>query len=137
MLVFSLAIVFGIFPACDKEDKTTAPQITTTIVGTYSLTNVSGGLQGADVNFSKGEIQWSFDTVASTLMVNNTIDTSDARQSYSDLPTGTYSFQFQTQNAQSVLFVDSTKRGPVTFTSIGFNLDDGIAADGFLIKFEK
>lgn len=136
ILIFALALVFGLFTSCDKEDKNESQQ-SNTVVGSYSLMNVSGGLMGANVNFTKGEIQWSFNTTSNILTVNNSIDTTDSRYSFSDLPSGTYTYQFQTQNSQQVLFVGGTERGPIAFTSNGWNLDDGIPVDGFLIKFEK
>ncbi len=138
ILISSLVVLcLGSIICCKKEDKTKAPLPTpTALAGTYSLINVSGGLQGADVDFTKGEVQWTFDTVANSLTVNNTIDSADSRYPYSDLPSGTYAYQLQIQPTQRVLSIDGSGRGPITFTGNGWTLDDGIAVDGFLIKFE-
>ena len=63
ILIFALALVSGLFTSCDKEDENESQQ-SNTMVGSYSLMNVSGGLLGANVNFTKGEIQWSFNAIS-------------------------------------------------------------------------
>ncbi len=138
ILIFALALTCGVLASCKKEDKTKAPEVVpTSVTGAYSLKNVSGGLLGANVNFTEEEVKWSFDATTDTLWVKNSVDSTDARYSYSYLPSGTYNFEFQTQGTQQLLFIDNTKRGAVTLTANGWTLDEGIAADGLLLTFEK
>lgn len=136
VVISIISLIAMLFSSCKKEDDS-EPAIIFKLSGKYSLTNVSGGLQEANVSFSKSEIQWAFDTINNIVTVVNGIHGADSRHPYSDLPTGSYSFTLQPQSPNKLLFIKGRRRGPITFSTTGFILDGAVAVDGFYLTFER
>jgi len=101
------------------------------------MTRVSGGLAGIDYNYNQGEVIWTFQGTNATLVVANNLDSTDIRNDYTKIETGTYSYTTSTSNGTKTLFVDGVAIGEFSFVNNKMLLDDGVAADGFLTEFER
>ena len=131
ILIFSLCLCFN----C-STDEINAPFQTSNIDGEWELTNVTGGLQGVDINYSPGEVKWDFDTSTSTLTVTNLIISTCPEDIYSGHDTGVYNFNIVSANGIDTLYIDSVERGVITISNNMLQIDDGLATDGFLTTFQ-
>ncbi|MEQ6124453.1 hypothetical protein AAON49_09650 [Pseudotenacibaculum sp. MALMAid0570] len=108
-----------------------------TINGTWNLRNVSGGLQGINIDYNHGLVKWTFDLQNNLLTVENNITTTGPQDIYAGLDSGTYNFEIEENNQLQTLYVNGVKQGDVYIDGFILKLDDGIAADGFLKEFER
>lgn len=135
-----LLLTLGTFTACKKEVNHTTKNDTpkSTIDGTWNLMRIHGGIMGANETHATGEIEWTFDTQASTLTVINTVGSS----TYYYLPSGTYSFQQITGPTETYLVIDANELGQLTFTGNQLLIDEnkkssGEGACGFYLTLER
>lgn len=109
----------------------------------WHLTNVSGGIEGVDIDFEMDTVIWVFsvDFVGSgTLQVENNNTASDLEDG---LDTGVYSVSIPVYDGQSILFVNGDEfAGVLTPTEedlvINQNIkSNGTGSDGFIYTFKR
>jgi len=133
----SLLIIFSLvfFTNCSNDDDSNQ---TETLNGIWNLKNVSGGLQGININYSPGDVEWNFDLDTNTLTVKNNIITTGPEDIYAGLDSGTYDIQVEQNGETETLFINNTERGVVILLNTNnLKIDDGLAADGFITEFER
>lgn len=130
-LLFTLSIL-GI-SCCNDDDDNSETQA---IAGEWNLKHVQGGIAGVNDTYDDGVIVWAFSDNGATLVVENN-NTEDVI--YDGLESGTYSCSYLTTNGTTVsLIVDETiGLGFVTIDGTTMTLDENVAADGFLLTFER
>ena len=131
-LLFFLSI-FGI-SCCNDDDDTTAE--TQPIAGEWNLKHAQGGLAGVNDTYEDGIIVWTFSDDGTTLVVENN-NTEDAI--YDGLESGTYACTYlSTDGTTTSLIIDETlDLGILTINGSTMTLDENVAADGFLLTFER
>ena len=105
--------------------------------GSWSLVNVSGGLAGVDDDFEINLITWDFshDDLKLTITNNNT-----AIVIYDGLPSGIYDYEIlSTTDDDEYLVVHNfgVNYKIITLSTSQFILDEGVAADGFLLQLSR
>ena len=101
------------------------------------MKNVSGGLQGINIDYSLGEVKWTFNPSNSTLIVENIIDSTGPKDIYAGHNSGTYNYEIRQDGEINTLFIDDVKRGVIILIDSELKIDDGLAADGFIAEFER
>jgi hypothetical protein len=129
-----VVLVITVF-ACKKSIDTPSNEIT--LKGNWNMKNVSGGLIGLNLDYNPGEVIWIFNITTNKLSVTNNIISTGPKSIYARYQTGTYDYYTTTLNSIEQLYVDNTLLGVMTIGINTLNLDDGVAADGFLTVFEK
>ena len=129
---FFVLVLFSF--SCNSDDD--AQQNTdSALQGTWSLVNVSGGLAGVNDDFEIGTITWNFNEDNLELTVTNTNTTTVI---YDGFPSGTYDYELLTPTEESAsVTINSFEYRITTLTSSLLLLDEGVAADGFLLTFRK
>jgi len=129
-ILVSVLILFS----CNSDDD--APQNTApTISGTWSLVNVYGGFAGVDDDFENGTIKWNFNQDNLELTITNT---NNADVIYDGFSSGTYDYQILTTTGEDAkVVVNSFSYDISVLTNTQLVLDEGIAADGFLLTFSR
>jgi hypothetical protein len=132
-LLIILSLVF--FTNCNNDDDSNQ---TETLSGIWNLKNVSGGLQGINMDYNQGEVEWNFNLDTNTLTVENNIITTGPEDIYAGLDSGTYNFQVEQNGETETLFINNSERGVIILlSSTNLKIDDGLAADGFITEFER
>ncbi|HET8810467.1 MAG TPA: hypothetical protein VFM65_09420 [Flavobacteriaceae bacterium] len=122
-----LVLFFGCFAGCDNSDNDIDDP---TIYGSWNLMNISGGFAGVDNDFERGTIIWTFDGNSSELVVEN----NNTEEVIDGLDSGTYMFSI---SGSDTLFVEGGRFGVYTVSKTQLIIDQGVASDGFLLKFER
>lgn len=106
-----------------------------TLNGSWSLVNVYGGFAGVDDDFETGLITWTFNSSNSEVTVTNT-NTTDVI--YDGFPSGTYDYELLIPTDEdSSVKINTFSYRITTLTSTQLVLDEGVAADGFLLTFSR
>lgn len=132
-LFYFLVLILFTF-SCNSDDDA-QQNIDSALQGTWSLVNVSGGLAGVNDDFEIGTITWNFNEDNLELTVTNTNTTTVI---YDGFPSGTYDYELLTPTEESAsVTINSFEYRITTLTSSLLLLDEGVAADGFLLTFRK
>jgi hypothetical protein len=133
--IFLLVLLMapGFLISCSSDDDNVKQEASLT--GVWHLKNVRGGLLGIDIDYSLGEVRWDFNT--NTLVVVNNIITTGPEDIYAGLDSGTYNFEVVESGGVQTLFINDTERGVITVTDTVLQIDDGLAADGFVTEFVR
>lgn len=132
-LLMILSLVF--FTNCNNNDDSNK---TETLNGIWNLKNVFGGLQGTNIDYSPGEVQWNFNMEYNTLIIENNIISTGPEDIYAGLDSGTYNIRIEQNGDTDTLFINDTKRGVIILLNTSnLKIDDGLAADGFVTEFER
>ncbi|WP_438963192.1 hypothetical protein [Nonlabens sp.] len=134
-LIFLLCFAFLIFASCNSDDDQT--NSTTTINGTWHLKNVRGGFVGINIDYSRGEVIYDFNLSNNTVDITNNILTTGPQDIYAGLDSGTYPIRIEQNGNTETLFIDHIDKGTIDLQGSILYLDDNIAADGFLMEFER
>lgn len=119
--------------SCTSDDDNQNTEAT--LNGSWHLVNVSGGLVGVNDDFDTGLITWIFNENNLELTVINT-NTTDVI--FDGLASGTYNYQPLTTTGENTdIVVDFFSFRITTLTTVQLILDEGIAADGFLLTFSR
>ena len=142
LFIFSFLLVVP-FVGC-KVKKDSANKATATnnspLKGTWYLTHSSGGFAGTKEHIPHGEVQWTFMTEDSTVVVENNF--SGKPMTYTVIKSGTYGYSVLNKNDQSYLFVNDKELGAFRIEKERLVIDEnkiswGSAADRFLLQFER
>jgi len=128
--VFVLAL-FSV--SCNNNDDS-MENTDTTLAGSWSLVNASGGFAGVNDDFEVGLITWDFNHNNLELTVTNA---NTANVIFDGLPSGTYNYVFTTTGEDVSLVINSIRYDLTTLSSSELVLDEGVAADGFLLTFSR
>ncbi len=132
----ALLFFVSLFTACTKNDEAQLP-LDEALLGNWNLKKVYGGLQGINIDYSQGEVIWTFNFQTNEITVVNNITTNGPEDIHAGLDSGTYSFNIQ-QNGQLIsLFIEGIKKGDLLIEDDKLSIDDGLAADGFVSVFVK
>lgn len=134
ILALYILIGFGLLTSCKNDDVSTHEE---TISGIWNLKNVSGGLQGINIDYNEGEVQWNFNPSNKTLIVENNIITTGPEDIYAGLDSGTYNYEIQQDAETQTLFINDVQRGIIILLNDNLKIDDGLATDGFITEFER
>jgi len=128
-----LSLVF--FTNCNQDNDSNRIE---TISGIWNLKNVSGGLQGINIDYNPGEVEWHFNLDTNILTVENNSIAAGLKDIYAGLDSGTYSIKVEQNGETKTLFINNTELGVLIFTSTtNLKIDEGLAADGFIKEFER
>ena len=120
--------------SCNNNDDS-IENTDTTLEGSWSLVNASGGFAGVNDDFEVGLITWNFNQDNLELTVTNA---NTANVIFDGLHSGTYNYVFLTTTGEDVsLVINSISYDLTTLSSSELELDEGVAADGFLLTFSK
>lgn len=133
LLVLCLSVLlFAV--SCNDHDETITQD---SLEGIWHLNNVSGGIQGIDLDYDQGDVVWNFTMAESSVKVESTILTNGPKSIYQGLISGTYAIGFEEQDATRTMLIDGIKFRILEIQSTTLILDDGVAADGFVRRFVK
>ncbi len=138
IITFLLLFTSALFIGCNNDDDASKTE-TNSIEGTWNLKNVSGGLLGVILDYSPGDVTWTFDESNGTLVVVNSFDVTapDLQSTFSGLETGTYSFAIIPNGSSQYLSIDGNEGLLLTIAADTFTLGDGGIADGLTTVFEQ
>lgn len=131
LLIYLLFVGFGLSTSCESDDNDLPQE--KTIIGTWNLINVRGGLASISKNYANGDVKWTFNQTDSTLSVQNKIGNDDAFM----LLSGLYTFAIEQHGKTQVLFANN-KDYRMVILSMDNNLiisDD--MNDGFTAEFKR
>jgi hypothetical protein len=135
ILIFAV-ITSIFFTDCNKDDSCNCIE-SHPIVGTWNLINVNGGLIGIDIDYTIGEVKWTFDDGSQELTIENNILTTGPEDIYAGLDSGIYNYEIQEIGDTEKLFIDGNERGTILIMDNSLIIDDGVALDGFFSVFES
>ncbi|MBV7270127.1 hypothetical protein [Winogradskyella luteola] len=130
---FYILILILVTLSCNNDDDAQQNN-DPTLNGSWSLVNVSGRLMGLDDDYDAGLITWTFNTETSQVIVSNL---NVEFVVFDGLATGTYDYVLDSTNDIQTLTVENLTLDITTFENLQLILDEGIAADGFLLTFNK
>ena len=131
ILTFTLLML-----SCNTDDNS-QQNAEPTIGGQWNLVNVIGGLAGVDDDFEVGLIIWDFneDNLELTVTNNNT-----ANVIYDGLSSGTYDYEVLSTTGEAAYLVIHNfgiNHEIITLNASQLVLEEGVAADGFLLTFSR
>lgn len=137
--ILILLASFFITMSCSVDDK--SDDISNeNIISLWHLVNTTGGISGANDQFSLGIVIWTFDEENGTLTIEN--NNSDGAKEDS-LDSGTYNYSITETDTTSFIIVDGIEMGELSFTSNNFfeinqnETSTGPAADGYIYTFQR
>jgi len=117
--------------SCNSDDDG-AQNNEPTLHGQWSLINVSGGFAGIDDDYESDIIIWDFNQDTQEITVTNT---NIELIIYDGLPSGVYDYDVITTQDTSTITIEGIDFEITTLTNSQLILDQGVAADGFLLRF--
>ncbi|REG89226.1 hypothetical protein [Winogradskyella sediminis] len=117
-----------------KSDDDADQNLNPTLIGSWSLVNVSGGFAGVDDDFNDGVILWNFTNNPSEITITNTNTTEVVHSGY---PSGTYSYEIETTPNDTIVVIENTDLRIISLTTNQLILDEGMVSDGFQYTFNK
>ncbi|WP_417876116.1 hypothetical protein [Winogradskyella sediminis] len=117
-----------------KSDDDADQNLNPTLIGSWSLVNVSGGFAGVDDDFNDGVILWNFTNNPSEITITNTNTTEVVHSGY---PSGTYSYEIETTPNDTIVVIENTDLRIISLTTNQLILDEGVVSDGFQYTFNK
>lgn len=135
MKTYSYILVLILLTFSCNNDDDVQQNTDPTLNGPWSLVNVSGGLIGVNDDFELGLITWNFNIETSEVTISN----SNAEPVIFDgLASGIYNYEvLSTTGEVSYVVINSFNYAITTLSSSQLILDEGVAADGFLLKFSR
>lgn len=100
--------------------------------GTWNLKNVHGGLGSVNIDYSRGDVRWSFNEADSTLTVIN----NNGNDNSFMLHNGTYEYNIEQNDEFQILFVDSDYRMVIFSMDKTLVISDDMN-DGFTAEFNR
>ena len=117
-----------------KSDDDADQNLNPTLIGSWSLVNVSGGFAGVDDDFNDGVILWNFTNNPSEITITNTNTTEVVHSGY---PSGAYSYEIETTPNDTIVVIENTDLRIISLTTNQLILDEGVVSDGFQYTFNK
>ena len=105
------------------------------IQNSWMLKNVTGGLQGLQLDYSGEEVNWTFYD-NNTVKIDNYTSSNTQFFTYVGFVTGTYPYEIKMENNQKILYINHLKQGMISIKDEQLLIDDEFAADGILKTFQ-
>lgn len=137
-LIVFIFSCFTLVNCCNDEDNSTqeTPQ-NHAIHGSWNLTNVSGGFVGIDIDYTLGEVIYTFNDTNQQLHIENNILTTGPEDIYAGLDSGTYTYEIENNGETEMLYINQTLKGTILIFENTLSIDEDISADGFLYTFNR
>ncbi|TMM55932.1 hypothetical protein FEE95_14895 [Maribacter algarum] len=136
LLPFVVVLLFG--SSCDDSNDSNDTISEDPLAGVWHLKNVSGGIQGIDLDYDQGDVSWNFMMDESTLEVESNILTDGPKSINQGLLKGIYAVEFDEQQSIRTLVILGAKFRVLEIDEKStLVIDDGVAADGFVRTFER
>jgi len=131
-IVFFLALLVV---SCNDDDDDSQHHTDLMLDVSWSLVNVSNGFAGVDNDFEIGIITWNFNSNNFELTVTNSNITNVI---YDGFSSGTYDYEVLTSTEEDdLLIINTFSYGITALSATQLILDEGVAADGFLLTFSR
>jgi hypothetical protein len=130
--------LFLFLVSCHSDDNPQTQTPPLGIEGTWKLTEVNGGITGTIYNYPPGMINWKFNGISQTVIVEN----HNVDENMQDiLPSGTYHYNFVANQATPELCalnieVNGMNLGCYDIGTTQFTMSQ-VETDGFLIKLVR
>lgn len=123
--LYAIAICCAVTLSCsDDADERS-------LSGNWHLTNATTS-EGTNLNYTQGEVTWSFSENSKTLTIQNRVITLGPENTFAGPATGNYHFAVQQEQGMDYLYVDGTRVGAVANT--GNNLVVSSSGENGIIK---
>ncbi|MEO0505970.1 MAG: hypothetical protein AAF090_07430 [Bacteroidota bacterium] len=132
--ILAAMAVGTLFLSCNNDDDNTPAE---SISGTWKIQNVSGGLQGVDIDYQEGDVDWTFDTDSQTVRVENRILTTGPEDIYAGPETGSYPYEVEQLGQTQILYLDDEVMGGIILSGNTLTVDSGSDADGLVTIFVR
>ncbi|MEO1484344.1 MAG: hypothetical protein AAFU57_01265 [Bacteroidota bacterium] len=132
--ILAAIAVSTLFLSCNNDDDATPVG---TISGTWKMQNVSGGLQGVDIDYREGDVDWTFDTDSQTVRVENRILTTGPEDIYAGPETGSYPYEIQQLGETQILYLNDDVMGGIILSTNTLTIDSGADVDGLVTVFVR
>jgi len=128
---FFLLIILTILAASCSSDETVE-----TLNGTWRLRNASAP-EGASIDYTEGEVYWTFDQQNHRLTVQNNIVTPGPENMFSGLASGTYNYNVATDGNNKTLYVEGNEQGIFAYNTENLVINTSPDATGLIKVFER
>ena len=132
--ILAAMAVGTLFLSCNNDDDATPVE---SISGTWKMQNVSGGLQGINIDYQDGDVDWTFDTDSQTVRVENRILTTGPEDIYAGPETGSYPYEVEQLGQTQILYLDEEVMGGIILSGNTLTIDSGSDADGLVTIFVR
>ncbi|MEL7271530.1 MAG: hypothetical protein AAGL34_18295 [Bacteroidota bacterium] len=132
--ILAAMAVGTLFLSCNNDDDATPVE---SISGTWKMQNVSGGLQGINIDYQDGDVDWTFDTDSQTVRVENRILTTGPEDIYAGPETGSYPYEVEQLGQTQILYLDEEVMGGIILSGNSLTIDSGSDADGLVTIFVR
>lgn len=114
--ILSLLIITSLtfFTSCDNDENSLENENMVEIevekeieIKTWNLKNIKGGFAGVDIDFTEGQIKWIFSIEDHTLIVENTINTTETEIIYTGLESGNYNYTLVAVNGETFIKIEN------------------------------
>ncbi len=133
-LNLSLTLLLTVFMSCSNDDNSAENE---TLSGVWHLKNVSGGIQGTNIDYEEGEVKWAFRESDNAVVVENNIMTTGPEDIFAGLDSGVYEYEIQQLGQTKMLYVDGNVMGAILFSSGNLKIDEGSDVDGLVKEFTR
>lgn len=127
---FYLVLLSIILFSCSSDDDN---NVALTLLGSWNLVNVSGGITGLDEDIDRGAVVWDFDTASGMVTIVNNSTTTSANTL---LASGTYTYSVSDAADANILAVNEVDYGRLNLENTVFTITES-AIDGFTFRFER
>ena len=133
-----IVLIIVLFVSCqNNDDIQNNENQTETINGSWNLKLVYGGFLPVNIEYDTGDVKWTFNEAEGNVVIENNIITTGPEDIYAGLESGTYNYEIQTINDVERLYVDGLLIGVILMNEDSLELDNGLAADGYVSKYER
>lgn len=127
LIVFILTLLLT---ACSNDDATE------TLEGTWRLRSASAP-EGAVIDYSEGEVNWTFNQNSHILTVQNNIMNFGPENIFSGLATGTYNFSISEANGTKTLYIEGIEQGIFAYTNENLVINSEADTNGVIKVFKR
>ncbi|KOS06032.1 hypothetical protein AM493_08265 [Flavobacterium akiainvivens] len=107
-----------------------------TLEGTWKLKNATVP-EGANIQYTDGEVSWTFSQDNQRLTVQNNIMTAGPENIFSGLPSGSYTFYINNDNGNKTLYVEGIDQGIFAYTDANLVINSEADANGVIKVFGR
>ena len=129
LLVISVLFLFS----CSKNDDANLIDENNS---SWHLTNINGGIQGSDIEYTEGEIVWSFNSKEGSLFVDVNLKEATPINNYHFLEDGSYEYKIEDEDGIESLHINNFKIGILTIQKDELHISNG-HVDGYNYIFKR
>jgi hypothetical protein len=106
------------------------------IEGTWKLKNASAP-EGANIEYTDGEVNWTFHQESHHLTVQNNIMTAGPENILSGLATGEYTYYISSQDGSNTLYIEGVEQGIFACTDANLVINSDSDSNGIIKVFGR